>query len=96
MRRVMVRYRVKSGQAEQNAALVRDVYAELAQTRPEGLRYVTYKLEDGVSFVHIASVDGPNPLPGLAAFQRFLEGIAERCEEPPVTVEIEEVGSFSG
>ncbi len=95
MRRVMVRYRVKPDQVERNEELVRAVYEELAQTRPPGLRYATFKLEDGVSFVHIASVDGPNPLPELAAFQRFQEGIGSRCDEAPVTAQLEEVGSYA-
>jgi hypothetical protein len=97
MRRVMVRYKVKADQAEANEALVRAVYEELAEARPEGLRYATYKLPDGVSFVHIAAVstaDGHNPLPEVAAFKKFQEGIGERCEEGPVTVALEEVGSY--
>ena len=95
MRRVMVRYRVKPDQVERNEELVRAVYEELAQTRPPGLRYATFKLEDGVSFVHIASVEGPNPLQELAAFQRFQEGIGSRCDEAPVTAQLEEVGSYA-
>jgi hypothetical protein len=97
MRRVMVRYRVKPDQAQANEALVRAVYDELAEVRPEGLRYTTYKLEDGVSFVHIAATDtadGHNPLPDVAAFRKFVEGIGDRCDEPPVTVELQEVGSY--
>jgi len=37
--------------------------------------------------VHSAATD-------VAAFARFQEGIGERCAEAPVTVEIEEVGSY--
>jgi hypothetical protein len=92
----MVRYRVKPGQAEPNAELVRAVYEELHRTQPDGIRYATFRLEDGVSFVHFAieTGDGPSPLPGLAAFQRFQEGIRERCDEPPVVSELSEIGSF--
>ena len=56
MRRVMVRYTVRPDQSEANEALVREVYDELDRTRPEGLRYATFRLDDGVSFVHVASV----------------------------------------
>ena len=76
---------------------MRAVDAELASVRPEGLRYATYRLPDGVSFVHFAAVstaDGRNPLMEVAAFAKFQEGIGERCEEAPVTVELEEVGSY--
>ena len=74
MRRVMVRYTVRPDQAEANEALVREVYDELDRTRPDGLRYATFRLDDGVSFVHVASVetdDGQNPLSGVQAFHRF-------------------------
>jgi hypothetical protein len=95
MSTIMVRYKVKPGRAEENAQLVRAVYEELASSDPAGLHYATFKLEDGVSFVHIASVeDGHNPLREVKAFQEFQKDIAERCAESPVTSELHEVGSF--
>jgi hypothetical protein len=93
----MVRYTVRPDQAEANEALVREVYDELDRTRPDGLRYATFRLDDGVSFVHVASVeteDGHNPLSGVQAFQRFTETIGERSDERPVTVALHEVGSY--
>jgi hypothetical protein len=91
----MVRYKVKPDRAAENEELVRAVYDELHRTDPAGLRYATFKLEDGVSFVHLASTeDGHNPLPDVQAFKRFQENIAERCDEPPVVTQLHEVGSF--
>lgn len=94
MPHVMVRYRVHPESAAENEELVRGVYDELAASQPEGLHYATFKLPDGVTFVHFAQHDEPNPLPGVAAFQRFQEGIRERCEEPPAVTELQEVGSY--
>ena len=95
MRRVMVRYRVKPDQVAANEQLVREVYEELSRAQPAGFHYGTFKLEDGVSFVHIASQAGEqNPLAEIAAFQRFQEGIRDRCDEPPVVAVLDEVGSF--
>ena len=95
MTRVMVRYRVKPDRAAENVELVRAVYAELHSTRPAGLRYGTFRLEDGVSFVHIAETeDGSNPLASTEAFQQFQNGISERCDEAPVVSEVEVVGSY--
>ncbi|HEY2788990.1 MAG TPA: hypothetical protein VGI72_06000 [Gaiellales bacterium] len=95
MRYVMVRYRIKPDRVDENEALVRGVYAELASLAPPGLRYATLKLPDGVSFVHIAESDeGQTPLSGLAAFQRFQEGIGERCDEPPVVSDLTPVGAY--
>jgi hypothetical protein len=97
MRRVMVRYKVKPDEAARNEELVRAVYEELQRTEPDGLRYATLKLEDGVTFVHIASTDtrnGAGPLTELQAFKEFQAGIRDRCEEPPVVTELSEIGSF--
>jgi hypothetical protein len=97
MRQIMVRYRVKPECVAENEALVRAVYDELALARPDGLRYVTFKLDDGVSFVHIAETEGDggaSPLTQIAAFARFQEGIAERCDEQPVVTSLSEIGSF--
>jgi hypothetical protein len=95
MRRVIVRYKVKADEVATNTELVRAVYDELDRTRPAGFRYATFHLDDGVSFIHLASQEGDeNPLTGLEAFQRFQEHIRDRCDEPPVVSELHEVGSF--
>ena len=94
MKRVIVRYRVKPERVAENEELVRGVYAELHEAAPDGLRYGTFRLEDGVSFVHIAERGDDNPLRQIAAFQRFQEGIGDRCDEPPVAVEMHEIGTY--
>jgi hypothetical protein len=97
MSAVIVRYRVKPGRAEENAELVRGVYAELAAQAPPGFRYATFLLEDGVTFTHIAFTDEGHeaPLPGLRAFQRFVEAIGERCEEMPETTRLSaQIGGY--
>jgi hypothetical protein len=94
MPHVMVRYRVHPERVAENEELVRAVYDELAASQPEGLQYATFKLPDGLTFVHVAQHDEPNPLPATAAFQRFQEGIRARCEEPPVVTELHEIGSY--
>lgn len=95
MRRVMVRYQVKPDRADENVRLVQAVFAQLAREQPAGLRYLTLRLSDGVSFVHVAETpDGANPLTALDAFKQFAGTIKDRCVEPPVTTELEVVGSY--
>ena len=94
MRKVMVRYRVKPEHVAENEELVRGVYAQLSRERPAELRYATFKLEDGVTFVHLAVHGEDDPLPRTDAFQRFQKGIRDRCDEPPAAVELEEIGSY--
>jgi hypothetical protein len=95
MRQVMVRYKVKPDRIEENEQLVRAVYEELAGSGPAGLRYATFRLDDGVSFVHIASVEGDhNALAESEAFARFQADVRDRCDELPVVTELHEVGSY--
>jgi hypothetical protein len=97
MNHVMVRYKVKPDQAARNQELVRAVYEELHRTNPAGLRYATFQLDDGVTFVHVASTeteDGTNPLSAVEAFKRFQEDIDDRCEERPVVTRLDQVGSY--
>ena len=94
MHQVIARYKVKPDRAEENVELVRAVYHELERTKPAGLRYATFLLDDGVSFVHIAQAEAdPNPLPQVAAFREFQREIAYRCEEQPQVSEVQEVGA---
>lgn len=91
----VVRYRTKQERAEENAELVRAVFAELGADAPGGLRYVTLRLADGVTFVHVATILGEtNPLASSAAFGRFQSAIADRCEEGPVALDATVVGAY--
>ena len=86
MSQIVVRYKVKPDQGDINEPFVKRVFAEVKETAPAGIRYGTLRLEDGVTFVHIASVetpDGSNPLPELAAFKEFQAALKERCEKSP-------------
>ena len=94
MKQVMVRYKVKPELVADNEALVRAVYEELHETAPADFRYATFRLEDGVSFLHLAWTNGEAPLPKLAAFRRFTQHIADRCDEPPVLTELATIGAY--
>jgi hypothetical protein len=94
----MVRYRVKAERVQENEELVRAVYAELAETRPDGLRYTTHKLDDGVTFVHTATTEleegADSPLPQVQAFKEFQAEIRDRCDDPPQVSQTETIGSY--
>ncbi len=97
METTVVRYKVKADCADKNKEYIRKVFAQLSEDKPEGLRYVSFNLDDGLSFVHIAVVetsDGKNPLPDTPAFQNFVTGIKHRCDEPPVATKADIVGSY--
>ncbi len=93
----LVRYKVKKDRAQQNIDDIKSVFRALEETRPDHLRYATFQLEDGVSFVHIAiveSADGDNPLQQFEEFKAFAGDIAERCEETPTISSIETIGAY--
>lgn len=97
MKGLIVRYKVKAGKADENQELIEKVFEELHRNSPSGLRYASFKLSDGVSFVHVVSIetaDGNNPLIETPAFKTFNAAIKDRCEEQPVLTEMTEVGSY--
>ena len=96
MRRTVIRYRTKPDMADRNAELVAAVFAELKAAEPEGLRYMSLRLEDD-TFIHVvetAADDGASPLPKLPAFAAFQNGIRERCAEPPLVKSATVVGDY--
>jgi hypothetical protein len=92
----VVSYKVRPDRADENESLVRAVYEQLDRERPEGLHYATFKLPDGVSFMHIVfETDQPGRILGqVAAFKAFTAEIESRCDEPPVATELTLVGSY--
>ena len=53
MKSIVVRYQAKPERADENQKLIEAVFAELDERQPEGFTYKVYRLEDGVSFVHV-------------------------------------------
>jgi hypothetical protein len=97
MGKVVVRYKVKPERVEENERLIGKVYEELAESAPAGLRYATFRLEDGVSFVHVVvehDVERPDSLADVPAFQAFVADIADRCDVPPLAMGGAVVGAY--
>ena len=91
----VIRYTTKPESADENERLISGVFAELAETKPEGLHYAAFRLDDGASFVHVAILDGDdNPLSVLQAFGEFQSGIKDRCVEGPDAADATAVGSY--
>jgi hypothetical protein len=91
----IIRYSTRPEAAEENQKLVEEVYAELAEKAVEGIRYMTLRLADGVTFVHVVTYDnGPEPLTGLASFRRFSETFTDRAAAPQVREEATVVGAY--
>jgi quinol monooxygenase YgiN len=95
MRHTIVTYTVKPGREEENAALVRAVFEELAQTRPAGLRYAVFYLPDSRQFIHLYTDEGSaSGLQELASFQAFVTGAEDRHEQPATFKQPELIGDY--
>ncbi len=97
MRTIVVRYQAKPERADENQRLIEAVFAELNDHEPEGFTYKVFRLDDGVSFIHVViehDVDEPESLQDVAAFQAFVANIADRCEVPPVAMAATIVGGY--
>jgi hypothetical protein len=95
MKRTLIRYKTKQCLADSNAELITRVFEELKAAKPEGVRYLSLRLDDD-TFVHFVEThsDSANALPGLAAFKAFQSGIRERCIEPPQPGAVTIVGNY--
>ena len=60
MTTIVVQYLPRADLADDNQRLVEDVFAELAQTQPDGIRYATWCLADD-TFLHIAELSEDSP-----------------------------------
>jgi len=91
----LIRYKTKPEASDRNAELVSAVFAELKAAGPQGIRYLTLRLDDD-TFIHLVETaeDGASPLTKLAAFQDFQSGIRERCAEPPLVRQATIVGNY--
>ena len=97
MKATVVRYQTRPERADENQRLVEAVFADLEEREPVGFTYKVFRLEDGVSFVHVVvehDVDDPDSLQSVPAFQAFTADIAERCEIPPVAMGATVVGGY--
>jgi hypothetical protein len=89
----IVRYQTRPEAAEENQRLVEKVFAELNAADPGVVSYASFRLADGVSFVHVVAGDG-GALAESAAFAAFQEGIGDRVVEGPEASDASLIGSY--
>jgi quinol monooxygenase YgiN len=97
MKRMIIQYKVKPGLADENQAYIERVFEELRANSTAGVRYAAFKASDGLTFMHLVSIEtdmDESPLNQSPAFQAFQAGIRDRCAEQPVVTTLEEVGSY--
>ena len=97
MKAVKVQYTVKAEYAETNKANISQVMADLQELSNPGIKYSTFVLEDGKTFVHFGiysdqeALDVVNNLPSFQTFREQLK--ASGPEAPPKGDDLTLVGS---
>ena len=92
MSAAVIRYQTKPEAADENQLLIEKVFAELASAAPADLTYASFRLADGVTFVHVVDGEG---LADLAAFQDFQRDLSGRFDGDLVREEATRIGSYS-
>jgi hypothetical protein len=97
MKATVVRYQAKPDRADENQLLIETVFADLETRQPEGFTYKVFRLEDGVSFVHVViehGIDNSDSLQDVPAFRAFVAEIADRCDVPPLAMGASVIGGY--
>lgn len=100
MKAVKVTYTVQANYADQNKANIRQVMQDLQAGDYPGIRYRSYVLSDGVTFVHMAHFQTEednrklSALPSFQSFQQQLKG--SKPNAAPSVEPLELVGASHG
>jgi hypothetical protein len=95
MKRNLIRYRTSQDRAEENEALIKDVFEELQAKTPSGIRYLALNLGEG-RFVHFVETDEneAGPLSQLESFKTFQRGLKDRQIEPTAATNAAIIGDY--
>jgi hypothetical protein len=97
MSMLMVRSKVKPESVAELDAAAKAMFAGLEQAQPRGVRYMSTRLPDGVTYVALLQIeDGvDNPLPQIAAFREFQSKLGQWLAEPPSPEQLTVIGAYN-
>jgi hypothetical protein len=93
---MMIRAKVKAESVPDIEAAAEKMFGAINAVRPEGVKYASARLSDGVSVVALLALDDPadNPLPAIPEFREFQEHLPEWLAEPPTVEPLTVLGSY--
>jgi quinol monooxygenase YgiN len=93
---LMVRAKVKAEHVAEVEAVGKRIFEALEREQPQGFRYTTCRLPDGVTYVNLWEIDDgvDNPLSTLPEARAFQEGLKTWMTEPPIYEQLTVVGSY--
>jgi hypothetical protein len=97
-KRLVTRYAMSSAEAaDENQRRVEGVFAELAESKPDNVSYLVFRLADD-SFLHVSfhdhGDDEVNPIASSASFAHFQDGHGDRRIGAVDQQKAELVGSY--
>ena len=92
----MVRANVKATAVPEIEAAGKRLLAALELAQPQGMRYTTCRLPDGVTYVNLIAIDDgvDNPLLALPEARAFQEGLKHWQASPPTSEQLTVFGSY--
>ena len=92
----IITYQTSAGGADANAELVGNVFRELRDAAPDGVRYAVFRTPDGTFFHLFAHADerAGEALTDLPAFAAFVSGGPAHRATPPQRHELTLVGNY--
>ncbi|MGQ4388989.1 antibiotic biosynthesis monooxygenase family protein [Streptomyces sp. SAS_270] len=94
---LMVRSTVKPEFTAELEDALRKMFTAIENAGPAGVRYASYRLPDGVTYVaQLELADGvENPLPAIQEFRDFQASLKDWLTGPPTVEHFEVRGSYS-
>ena len=83
----MIRAKIKPGKAAGLEKAAQEMFTAIEAARPQGVRYASCKLPDGVTYVILPGLDDNenNPLGAVPAFRDFQDNLNTWIAGPPAT-----------
>jgi hypothetical protein len=96
MTTILIRAEARPEHVADIEAAAKEVFAALEESQPEGLRYASMRLDDGVTYLILVSWPdgGENPLLAVPAYQEFARGLRGWLAAPGTTERLDLVGSY--
>jgi hypothetical protein len=93
---LMARAKVKAESVAEIEAATKTMFAAINEAQPQGVRYASCLLPDGVTFVVLLALDDPtgNPLTAVPEFREFQGNLKNWFAEPPIAEQLTVIGSY--
>ena len=93
---MMIRAKLKAESVSDIDAAAEKMFSAIDAAQPEGVKYASVRLADGVSAVAFLALEDPadNQLQAIPEFREFQSQLPEWLAEPPIVEPITVIGSY--